>query len=230
MLRVCGSSPKYSMRSPQPTSSMEPIERNALKPTCSRRLQSRIAVQIAPLWLTSATLPGRAIVVAKVAFNPARGLITPRQLGPMMRMRPRLASSSTWRSSSAPALPASLKPAEMMIAPFTPAATHSRTTPGTVLAGVTITARSTLSGTAATVGYARIPSTLVRFGLTGNTVPPNGLLIKFQRIVRPTLAGDSVAPITATLRGAKNTSRGRRRRPRISCADSVPGRLSVIVL
>ena len=43
----------------------------------------------------------------------------------------------------------SLKPADIMMAPFTPAATHSRTTPGTVMAGVTITARSTLSGTAA---------------------------------------------------------------------------------
>ena len=120
------------MRSPQPTSSIEPIERNALKPTCSRRLQSRMAVQIAPLWLTSATLPGRAMALAKVAFNPLIGLMTPRQLGPIIRMRPRRASSSTWRSRSAPAFPDSLKPADIMMAPFTPAATQSRTTPGTV--------------------------------------------------------------------------------------------------
>ena len=54
-----------------------------------------------------------------------------------------------------------------MIAPLTPASTHSAITPGTVGAGVTTTARSTGSGTAAIVGYARIPSTLGRFGLTG---------------------------------------------------------------
>ena len=54
-----------------------------------------------------------------------------------------------------------------------------------------------------------MPSTLARFGLTGKTVPPNGLLIRFQRIVRPTLPGFSVAPMTATLRGAKIASSGR---------------------
>src|SRR5947209_2289661 len=42
----------------------------------------------------------------------------------------------------------------------------------------------------------------------GNTVPPNGLVTRFQRMVRPTLPAVSVAPITATLRGAKNTLRG----------------------
>src|SRR5437764_4143979 len=42
----------------------------------------------------------------------------------------------------------------------------------------------------------------------GKTVPPNGLDIRFQRIVRPTLPGVSVAPITATVWGEKNTFRG----------------------
>ena len=35
-------------------------------PTFSRRLQSRIAVHKAPDWLRKPTLPGRAIVLAKV--------------------------------------------------------------------------------------------------------------------------------------------------------------------
>ncbi len=65
----------------------------------------------------------------------------------MIRIRPRRASSSTSCSSLAPSGPVSLKPAEMMIAPFTPASTHSLITPGTVGAGVTTTARSTGSGT-----------------------------------------------------------------------------------
>ena len=33
-----------------------------------------------------------------------------------------------------------------------------------------------------------MPSTLGRLGLTGKTVPPKGLLIRFQRIVRPDAA------------------------------------------
>ena len=98
---------------------------------------------------------------------PLYGRITPRQLGPMIRIRPRRASSSTSCSSLAPSGPVSLKPAEMMIAPFTPASTHSLITAGTVGAGVTTTARSTGSGTEAMFLYALIPSTLGRFELIG---------------------------------------------------------------
>ena len=53
-----------------------------------------------------------------------------------------------------------------------------------------------------------MPSTLGRLGLTGKTVPPKGLLIRFHSTVRPTLPGFSVAPMTATVFGAKNTSNG----------------------
>jgi len=68
MLEVCGSSPKKSTSSPQPTSSIEPADTNALKPTFSPRLQSRIAVHSAPLWLTKATEPGLAKDAANVAL------------------------------------------------------------------------------------------------------------------------------------------------------------------
>ena len=37
---------------------IEPMEMNALKPTISRKLQSRMAVHRAPLWLKKPTLPG----------------------------------------------------------------------------------------------------------------------------------------------------------------------------
>ena len=126
-----------------------------------------MAVHRAPLWLINPRLPGRAMVVAKVAFRPLWGFITPRQLGPMIRMAPFLASSMTLCSSSTPAGPVSLKPAEMMTAPGTPASAHSRMRPGTVAAGVVITARSTFSGMEATLGYARTANTLGRLGLTG---------------------------------------------------------------
>ena len=44
-------------------------------------------------------------MVAKVAFMPESGLITPRQFGPMMRMLAFWASTSSCRSSSAPSGP-----------------------------------------------------------------------------------------------------------------------------
>ena len=109
-------------------------------------------MQSAPLWLMKPTLPRRAMVVAKVALRPLVGLITPRQLGPMMRILPRRACSRICRSSSTPAGPVSLKPAEMMMALLTPRSTHSLMMPGTVGAGVTTTTRSTGSGTALRVG------------------------------------------------------------------------------
>ena len=72
-------------------------------------------------------------------------------MGTAPGFRARNRRSNGWRRNSAPPSgPTSLKPAEMMIAPRTPTSTHSPTTVGTVGAGVTITAKSTRSGTAAT--------------------------------------------------------------------------------
>jgi hypothetical protein len=48
-----------------------------------------------------------------------------------------------------------------------------------------------------------MPRILARLGLTGKTVPPNRLLMRFQITVRPTLPAFSVAPITATVLGEK---------------------------
>jgi hypothetical protein len=67
------------------------VETKALKPTISRRLQSRIAVHSAPLWLRKAMEPGRAEVAANVAFKPTKGDISPKQFGPIIRMEPRAA-------------------------------------------------------------------------------------------------------------------------------------------
>ena len=89
---------------------------------------------------------------AKVALKPVGGFITPRQLGPTILILPRLASSRTRCSSSTPSGPVSLKPAEMMMAPSTPASTHSPMMSGTAGAGATMTARSTFAGTSETPG------------------------------------------------------------------------------
>ena len=94
------------------------------------------------------------------------------------------------------------------MAPRTPEVAHSRITPGTVGAGVATTARSIFSVTALTLGQDLIPSTLGRLSLMGKTVPPKGLLTRFHISVRPTLSARSLAPMTATLRGAKKTSSG----------------------
>ena len=95
----------------------------------------------APLWLRNATLPGSAIFFEKVAFKPSSGIITPRQFGPSKRIFPREETIAS--SSFLPSGPHSLKPAEIMTAPLTPASAHSLTTSGTVTAGVAIIARST---------------------------------------------------------------------------------------
>ncbi len=86
------------------------------------------------------------MVVAKVAFMPVSGAITPRQLGPMTRMPAACAAARSCCSSAAPSGPISLKPAEITIAPRTPFSPHSAIKPGIEGGGVTITARSTSSG------------------------------------------------------------------------------------
>src|SRR5213595_3962786 len=63
----------------------------------------------------------------------------------------------------------------------------------------------------------------------GNTVPPNGLDMRFHKIVRPTLPGVSVAPMTATFCGEKNTFRGE-----LFCSTALradlPGLIACIVV
>src|ERR1044071_1986028 len=115
-----------------------------------------MAVSRAPLWLMSATFPALAMPLAKVAFNPLRGFMTPRQFGPIIRIFPRRAWTMTCRSRSAPEGPISLNPAEMMMAARTPASTHWPITSGTVGAGVATTARSTFSDLQISAGRAHL--------------------------------------------------------------------------
>src|SRR5215211_682180 len=65
-----------------------------------------------------------------------------------------------------------------------------------------------------------MPSTFGLREFTGKTVPPNGLLTRFHMIVRPTLPGRSVAPMTATVSGRKMVSNCCRSYPRTSWAGS----------
>ena len=148
-------------------------------------------------------LPGKASGFAKVAFNPRCGSITPTQFGPMIRIRPWRARISL--SNSTPAGPHSLNPAETMTAPLTPAAAHSLTMPGTVAAGVAMTARSIGALIAPIPEYAFCPRTVGRFGFTGYTRRLKAW--RFSIRARPTLPGVSPAPITATDSGANIASK-----------------------
>src|SRR4028118_853040 len=68
-----------------------------------------------------------------------------------------------------------------------------------------------------------MPSTFVLFGLTGKTVPPNGLLMRLLSTVRPTLPALSVALTTATVSGRKIASIGCRSYFNTSWAGSPVG-------
>ena len=88
--------------------------------------------------------------------------------------------------------------------------------PGTVAAGVTMTARSMGFFTAPTFGNAAMPSTRARFRFTGMISPPKFPAFRFSISVRPTLPSASVAPITATDFGASIVSKAGRRSRNIS--------------
>ena len=61
------------MKSPQPRSIIEPAEKNALKPTFSCRLQSRIAALSAPLSLDKRDVSGERHFFDKCGIQVSRG-------------------------------------------------------------------------------------------------------------------------------------------------------------
>jgi len=141
------------------------------KPTLFGCAQSRIAEHSAPDCEISAIEPGVAPLCAKVAFRPISGRITPRQLGPRSRMRWRRTFSISARSSCSPRAPASEKPAESTTAARTPARAQDSMMPGTVGAGVAITAWSSRCGISSTEGKQGSPKTSRCAGSTANSLP-----------------------------------------------------------
>jgi len=110
-------------------------------------------VHSAPDCETNATFPSAGCPAANVAFIPMRGTMIPRQLGPMILIPSNSAAAAfTSPSSAFPSAPVSRNPAERMMSPRIPCAPQSRTRPGTVVAGVQITARSGVRGREATSG------------------------------------------------------------------------------
>jgi hypothetical protein len=62
------------------------VETTALKPTWASDAQSKAEAHKAALWEMKTIFPGLACLSAKVAQRLIFGLITPKLLGPMMRM------------------------------------------------------------------------------------------------------------------------------------------------
>ena len=128
MLRVDGSVPRKSMRSPKSRSSMDPSDAKRLNPTWETVAQSRMADPRAPLCEMNAMDPGSGLSFRKVALRWAEGLAKPTQFGPRS-LKPYLALMTLISCSSlTPSLPTSRKPAEIMTTPSTPAFPHSSAT------------------------------------------------------------------------------------------------------
>ena len=96
----------------------------------------------------------------------------------------------------------------MMIIALTSALAQASTMPGTVMGGVTTTARSGVSGSSFRFLYAFFPHMRSAFGFMGYTSPRN-VAVKFSAITWPSFflpsaSRVSVAPKTATERPSRN--------------------------
>ena len=91
--------------------------------------------------------PPRGVPAAIEAFSGRSAFCTPKQLGPTSRTPPARAAATASSCSLAPSSPVSAKPALSTTTAATPWPAAERTMPGTVAAGVAITARSTWPGT-----------------------------------------------------------------------------------
>ncbi len=109
MTFVSGSSSQCSSRSLPLTSALLPIETNWVSPMPSVAATFRIATPSAPDWLTKPIEPGRAWVGEKVASSEISGavLITPMQLGPIIRTPAARTRALSFISSARPSAPVS---------------------------------------------------------------------------------------------------------------------------
>ena len=125
-----------------------------LTPMFMRSACASMASPIAPDCDTKATGPGRGKLRENEAFRrtPAMAFCMPMQFGPIRRMPCRRALATMRASTAAPFGPVSLKPAVITTTPPTRFRAHCARVRGTSSFGTAITARSTRSGMAVTVG------------------------------------------------------------------------------
>ncbi len=141
------SSPMASMKSTSSRSALFPRLMKLWKPMSSLMTQSRTAVPSAPLWEMKPILPPIGMTAAKLRLRGIEVLISPRQLGPWIRIPYFSAISKSFPSRTAPSCPVSLKPADMTTRALTPFIPHSSVTCSTLAAGIETTTRSTSPGT-----------------------------------------------------------------------------------
>ena len=176
---VCGSSRQYCRASLPETSARLPAETKVDRPSPRRSAAASSAVPSAADWLKKPTRPGRGSSGASVALSrtPGSVLAMPRQFGPISRMPWLRTARSSAACASAPAGPASAKPADTTTSPCTPAAAQSSTTPGTASAGTATTARSMFAVPLRLVTAGRPPTTAAD-GWTGTSFPPKAALLR----------------------------------------------------
>ena len=189
-------------------------------------------MQRAPLWLRKPTVPGRAISAAKVAFRPRHGVHHAQAVGPDQPHPPAPRLLQHLPLELGPLRADLLEPGRDDDRPLHPGLDALADHAGHGRRRGHDDRQVDRLGHRRDLGYALIPSTLGRFGLTGKTVPPNGLLIRFHRIVRPTLPAFSVAPITATVlvrRSHRAAAAARRGRGGIGSWDRTVGSLMKVL-
>ena len=184
------------------------METKALKPTFSCKLQSRMAVQSAPLWLMKPTLPGRAIPLAKVALRPvmrahdAQAVRADHAHVPATCLFQDLPLQlGACRASLLEACGNHDGPAHPALGALPDHIRHGRRR-------CDDNREIDRGGHVCHAGVGFDAQHVVRLGLTGKMVPPKGVRMRLVRTVRPTLPDCSLAPMTATVSGVKIASRG----------------------
>ena len=234
---MSGSCSQYSRKSLPERSALSPIVTNDEKPMPRAAAASIAALPNPPLCEAKPTSPGGGAAGATVASRAisGRGLATPRELGPTIRMPAarQTASSSSWRAR--PAGPTSAKPPVRTTRARTPLAAQARATSTTAFVGTTITASSTSPSTSAIVGTVGRPATSPPRTLTRCSGPENPAASRLRTTSPPTVPGRRDAPITATEDGrrtcptaATSASRWRSsKRRRASCDSDVGNSISI---
>ena len=194
--------------SPKSTSALSPSDTKWEKPISRSPAQSSIAVASAPDCVMNASVPAIACPGAKLAFRPAPGTSAPMQFGPRIRSsQGRAAASICCSSEGPPSAPGCRSPDDSTIAARVPLRPRSAINPGTVFAGVQITARSGVPGSDCTSRQDGPPAMLSWRLLTGHSAPWKPPPLRLRSTTAPTLPSRSDAPTTATLAGRNIASR-----------------------
>jgi hypothetical protein len=166
-----------------------------------------MAEQIAADCDTSAMLPLRPWVAAKVALSPSEGRINPRPPGPSRRISCRRAMASTCLRRSRPSALVSAEPALRIAALFRPPRAPSLSTSGITRTGAVITARSIGSSISSSEPTQERPNSLLWRGLTRYNLPPKPARVRLSKTMFPKAHARSDASTRATLFGANRGCR-----------------------